>query len=88
MTERMRQIPEDLETVRENLLAFSDDIWHSPTSMRRSLQIDDDFYAECNLSANGIRDCIARLLDAFEISKEQLHLFLREDRDAQRESRE
>ena len=29
MTERTRKILEDLEAVRENLLALSDDIWHS-----------------------------------------------------------
>jgi len=29
MTERTRQILEDLEAVRDNLLAFADDIWHS-----------------------------------------------------------
>ena len=53
--------------------------------MRRALEIDHDFFAECNLSANGIRDVIARLLAAFEIHTDQLQIFLREDRDAERE---
>lgn len=57
---------------------------HTPAEMRRSMQIDDDFYAECNLSANGIRDVISRLLSAFEIPMNHLQLFLREDRDADR----
>jgi hypothetical protein len=39
-------------------------------------------YAEDNLSANGIRDTIRRLLATFEIPKDRLQLFLREDRDA------
>jgi hypothetical protein len=58
---------------------------HSPAEMRRAMQIDDDFYAECNFSANGIRDVITRLLNAFKIAKDELQLFLREDRDAERE---
>ncbi|GIW83158.1 MAG: hypothetical protein KatS3mg105_4965 [Gemmatales bacterium] len=58
---------------------------HTPTEMRRALQIDDDFYAECNLSANSIRDCLAKVLAAFEIPKDRLQVFLREDRDAERE---
>ncbi len=56
--------------------------------MRRALEIDHDFYAECNLSAKGIRDVIARLLTAFELPKDQLQIFLREDRDAERENHE
>ena len=57
----------------------------NPTEMRRALRIDHDFYAECNLSANGIRDVIARMLATLDIPKVQLQLFLREDRDAERE---
>lgn len=59
-----------------------------PDEMRRALQIADDFYAECNLSANGIRDVIARLLSAVDLPTDQLQLFLREDRDAEREGRD
>ncbi|RMD59499.1 hypothetical protein D6833_11360 [Candidatus Parcubacteria bacterium] len=56
-----------------------------PAQMHRALQIADDFYAECNLSANGICKVIAKVLAALGIPKEQLKLFLREDRNAGRD---
>jgi hypothetical protein len=39
-------------------------------------------FAETNLNANQVRDNIARLLGAFGFAKEDLAVFLREDRDA------
>jgi hypothetical protein len=51
-------------------------------SLRTAWAIGDGLYAEVNLSANGIRDTIQRLLATFEIPKDRLQLFLREDRDA------
>lgn len=57
----------------------------SPTEMRKALEIADGFYAESNLSANGIRDVIRDLLGVFDISKEHLRIYLREDRDAERQ---
>ncbi len=50
--------------------------------LRSACAIRDGLYAEVNLSANGIRDTIRRLLATFEIPKDRLQLFLREDRDA------
>jgi hypothetical protein len=50
---------------------------HTPSDMIKSIQVDQAFYAESNLSANGICDVVRRLLAAFEISKEQLQLLLR-----------
>jgi len=51
-------------------------------SLRTAWAISDGLYAEVNLSANGIRDTIRRLLVTFDIPKDRLQLFLREDRDA------
>jgi hypothetical protein len=70
---RTRQILEDLEAVRENLLA-----------LRKALQVEDGLYAESNLSANGIRDMIRQLLAVFQIPNEEMKFYLREDRDAGR----
>jgi hypothetical protein len=50
--------------------------------LRSAWPVSDCLYAEVNLSANGIRDLIRRLLEAFDIPKDRLQLFLREDRDA------
>jgi hypothetical protein len=44
--------------------------------------IADGLHAEPNHSANGLRDVIRMLLGAFEIPRDRLQLFLREDRDA------
>jgi hypothetical protein len=79
--DRTRAILEDLEAVRENLLAFSDDIW---AGIDRK-GVDQGLFVECNLSANGIRDMLRRLVAAFEIAPDQLRLFLRQDREAGRE---
>ena len=51
-------------------------------ALRTAWAIGDGLYAEVNLSANGIRDTIRRLLATFDIPKDRLQLFLREDRDA------
>jgi hypothetical protein len=53
-------------------------------SLRKALQIDDGLFIECNLSANGIRDMIRRLLVAFDLEPGEVRLFLRQDRDAGR----
>lgn len=55
-----------------------------PSSLRLSLMVGDRLYAESNLSANGIRDMIRRLLLAFNIPLDQIQIFLRQDRDALR----
>jgi hypothetical protein len=60
-------------------------VTHDPDSLRKALEVDNGLYVECNLSANGIRDMLRRLLVAFEIEPSQLQLFLRQDRDAGRE---
>lgn len=53
-----------------------------PEQLRSASQVGDEIYAEINLSANSIRDCIRKLLDTFDIPTDELKLYLREDRDA------
>ena len=57
-------------------------VTHDPGSLRKALQVDQGLFVECNLSDKGIRDTIRRCLATFEIPKDRLQLFLREDRDA------
>jgi hypothetical protein len=52
--------------------------------LRKALEVGDGLYAESNLSANGIRDMLRRVLTAFVIATDQLQIFLRQDRDAGR----
>jgi hypothetical protein len=53
--------------------------------LRSAGEIGEGIFAEINLSANGLRDTLRRLLVTFEIPTTDLRLFLREDRDAERE---
>jgi hypothetical protein len=55
-----------------------------PEKLRSPSLIGDGVHAEINLSANMIRDLIRRLLKTFDIPQDQLRLFLRQDRDAER----
>lgn len=57
-----------------------------PKAVRSASEIGDGIYSEINLSANSIRDVIRRLLEIFEIRREDLKIFLREDRDANDDS--
>lgn len=52
------------------------------SQLRSPSKLGDEVFTEINLSANGLRDVIRNLLDAYEIPKEQLQIYLREDRDA------
>ena len=53
------------------------------TDLRSPSKIDTNLFTEINLSANGLRDVIRNLLDVFDIRRESLQIFLREDRDAE-----
>ncbi len=53
-------------------------------SLRMALPVGDRLFVESNLSANGIRDVISRLLSAYAIPVERMQVFLRQDRDAGR----
>lgn len=50
--------------------------------LRQAMEIGAGLYSEANLSANLIRDSIARLLNEFSIPHDQITFYLREDRDA------
>jgi hypothetical protein len=49
------------------------------------LAVGEGLFVESNLSANGIRDIIRQLLAAFDIPKDRVKIFLRQDRDAGRD---
>lgn len=53
------------------------------SAVRQAMPIGSGLYAEVNLSANLIRDSIARLLDEFSIPHSKIIFYLREDRDAE-----
>jgi len=55
-----------------------------PQRLRKSMEIHDGVFAESNLSANGIRDILRRVVENFGIPTDQLLIFLRQDRDAGR----
>jgi hypothetical protein len=57
---------------------------HDEHSLRKALRIDEGLFAECNLSANDLCAVIGDLLTEFNIPKENLRIYLREDRDAGR----
>ena len=77
--DRFRTLPEDPNFIsNRGHHAFTND----PDHLRHASQVTDDLYTEVNLSANGIRDTIRRLLATFEIPENGLQLFLREDRNA------
>lgn len=56
------------------------------SSLRKSLLVGGNLHIEANLSANGIRDVIRRLLEAFEIPLDRMQVYLRQDRDAAKEA--
>ncbi len=57
----------------------------NPEELRSAGPIADGIHAEINLSANMIRNEIRRLLNTFEIPEERFQVYLREDRDAERQ---
>jgi len=82
----LRRDPERFRALSENPDFISNRGHHAftgePSQLRHASQIEDNLYTEVNLSANGIRDTIRRLLATFEIPEDRLQLFLREDRNA------
>ena len=55
-----------------------------PSQLRSAMPIGDGYHAESNLSSNGVRDQLRRLLATFERPQESLAIYLRQDRDAGR----
>ena len=79
---RFRSLAEDPEFIsNRGHHSVTDD----PATLRKALRVADGLFIEANLSANGIRDMILRLLAAFDIPADQMPLFLRQDRDAGRD---
>lgn len=60
----------------------------TPERLRKSLEVAPGLYAECNLSANSIRDVLNRVLNAYDYTRQDLLVFLRQDRDAGRSGNE
>ncbi|MFP3043610.1 hypothetical protein LQZ19_17480 [Treponema primitia] len=54
----------------------------NPKELRSPYLITDTIYAEINLSAQMIVESIADLLDFYQISRDEMSLYLREDRNA------
>jgi hypothetical protein len=59
----------------------------NPGELRSAAELADGIYTEINLSANGLRDVMRKLLTAFEIPESDVRVYLREDRDAAPETR-
>ncbi len=57
-----------------------------PDTLRKPLAVGGDLFIEANLSANSIRDVLRKLLAAYDVPVESLKVFLRQDRDAGRDS--
>ncbi len=87
--ERHRRNPLRFENLPENPDYISNRghhlFTHDPTHPRKPQEIAQGLFAETNLSANGLRDVVRKLLATCEIPKDRLRLFLREDRDARSE---
>ena len=69
---------EDVISARNNSYITEDE-----TLLRSAAQITPTIFAEVNLSANGIRDMIIRVLVYFGYRLDTMGIFLREDRDAE-----
>jgi len=82
-TERFRGLcgHPDFTTTRGNHTFTTD-----ADQLRKALHVSDGVFAESNLSANGIRDILRRVLTAFTIPADDLVIFLRQDRDAGRDT--
>jgi hypothetical protein len=81
-TERFRGLCSDPDfTTNRGNPTFTTD----PTKLRKALDVRAGLFVESNLSANGIRDILRRVLTTFTIPTDQLLIFLRQDRDAGRE---
>jgi hypothetical protein len=57
----------------------------SPAEVRSPMLVAEGIYAEINHSANALRDLMRELLPQFDIPLDQFRVYLREDRDAERQ---
>jgi len=77
--DRFRLLPQNPAFVsRRGNPGFSPD----RAELRSAMELPDGVFAEVNLSANSIRDQIKLLLKEFGIKREDLRIYLRQDRDA------
>ncbi|WP_295428578.1 hypothetical protein [uncultured Thiodictyon sp.] len=78
--DRFARLPDNPTfTTRRGNSSFTRD----PTTLRSAMALPSGVYAEVNLSANHLRDQIKALLDTFDIEREALRIYLRQDRDAE-----
>jgi hypothetical protein len=56
----------------------------SPEPLRAAIKLTDGVYGEVNLSANALRDVMRKLLKVYQIPNEDMTVFLRQDRDAEK----
>lgn len=70
----------DFTTNRGNPMVTTD-----AARLRKALEVRAGLFVESNLSANGIRDILRRVLTTFAIPTDHLLIFLRQDRDAGKE---
>jgi hypothetical protein len=79
--EKFESLPDnpDFRTSRGNR-SFSED----PDGLHNALKVPAGLYAEAKLSANSIRDHIRKLLHTFDIPEEEMTIYLRQDRNADR----
>ncbi len=80
--DRFRALPENADFISNR---GHRDFNRNAQELRSASEIGEGIFAEINLSANGLRDTLRRLLTTFEIPTTDLKLFLREDRDAARQ---
>ena len=80
--ERFLQLPTNKDHISSHgNPEFSND----KSILRDAIFISDSIYVEGNRSANTFRDSMKRLLSTFEIPLSEFKVYLREDRDAERE---
>jgi hypothetical protein len=60
-------------------------VTRNPSSLRKAMELHEDLFVESNLSANSICDVIRRMLAVFGIAEAQMRIYLRQDRDAQKD---
>jgi EAL domain-containing protein (putative c-di-GMP-specific phosphodiesterase class I) len=78
---RFRALPENPDFISNRGKGYFS---RSADELRYAWEIEKGLYAEVNLSANGLKDMMRRLLKEYELPTASLRLFLREDRDAGR----
>ncbi|HWL10226.1 MAG TPA: hypothetical protein VNQ76_17605 [Planctomicrobium sp.] len=82
--ERFRSLPDDPEMARRDGRRFID---RSAENHNVPSEVVPGMFIEVNLSANSIRHSMRRMLKTFGLSESEMKIYFREDRDADRETR-